>query len=64
MNLSVHIFNSESLSQTFKNNLVMNLVLNLFQYWSSICYRPKGEILKRPMKRVQGVVQDDSSRKC
>ena len=32
---------------------MLNLVLSLTQYWFSISFCPWGEILKRPMKRVQ-----------
>jgi len=39
----------------------MNLVLSLTQYWFTISVCPSGEILKRPMKQVQGMVQDDSN---
>jgi len=47
---------SENLSLTFsKAIVVMNHVLNLFQYWFSISICPVSEILKR--------VQDDISEK-
>jgi hypothetical protein len=42
---------------------MLNLVLSLTQYGFSISIRPVGEILKRPMKQVQGMVQDDRSGK-
>ena len=42
---------------------MLNLVLNSFQYWFSISICPVGEILKQPMKQVQGMVQDDRSGK-
>lgn len=40
----------------------MNLVPNLFRYWFNISFCSWGEVLKRPMKRVQGMVQKDSPR--
>jgi len=42
--------------------MLLNLVLNSFQYWFSISFCQWGEILKRPMKQVQGMVQDDGPR--
>jgi hypothetical protein len=42
---------------------MLNLVLSLTQYGFSISIRPVDEILKRPMKQVQDMVQDDRSRK-
>jgi hypothetical protein len=42
---------------------MLNLVLSLTQYWVSIPFCPEGEILKPPMKRVQGMVQYDRFKK-
>jgi hypothetical protein len=49
--------------------VMLNLVLNSFQYWFSIpaCGRQviklmACETMKRPMKQVQGMVQGDISR--
>jgi hypothetical protein len=42
---------------------MLTLVLSLTQYGFSISIRPVGESLKRPMKQVQGMVQDDRSGK-